>query len=88
MNFAGPLHPSELAKEMLHEQEREREEEHRKLADAQADREAVWALADFYLPPSVKEMAASWGMKETLTEIWRGAFIEGWRAAHRNGKPE
>ena len=53
------------------------------LENARADAKAVWQLADYYMPADVKEMAGLWKMENTLQEMWRGAFIEGWRAAHR-----
>ena len=58
-------------------------EEQRHIENARADAKAVWLLADFYMPADVKEMAGLWKMENTLQEMWRGAFIEGWRAAHR-----
>lgn len=58
-------------------------EEKRQIENARADSNAVWQLADYYLPADVREMAERWKMNETLIEMWRGAFIEGWRAAHR-----
>jgi hypothetical protein len=60
-----------------------RAEEALMVENAKADAKAVWPLADYYMPPDVREMADRWGMKETLIEMWRGAFIEGWRAANR-----
>lgn len=60
--------------------------EARLIENARADAKAVWLLADQSVPADVREAAERWQMKETLIEIWRGAFIEGWRAAHR-GKP-
>ncbi len=77
-------------KSVMAQWERERIEqetkERRALQDAKADQRAVWALADFYLPPDVCEMAMRWKMDATLVEMWRGAFIEGWRAAHRSSE--
>jgi Ni/Co efflux regulator RcnB len=65
-------------------EDRERKiEEQKQIENAKADAKAVWALADYYLPADVKEMADRWKMGSTLQEMWRGAFIEGWRAAHR-----
>jgi hypothetical protein len=60
-----------------------KEEERRMLENAQADAKAVWALADYYMPADIKEMAERWKIDNILQEMWRGAFIEGWRAAHR-----
>jgi predicted N-formylglutamate amidohydrolase len=58
-------------------------EEARMIENARADATAIWSLADYYIPADVREMAERWGMKRALTEMWRGAFIEGRRAAHR-----
>lgn len=58
-------------------------EEARMIENARADAKAIWLLADYYMPADTKEMAERWNMKETLAEMWRNAFIEGWRAAHR-----
>lgn len=77
----------QLSRQILREQAAAQMKEARALEDARADAHGIWALAEFYLPPSVKEMAQLWGMRETLAEMWRSAFIEGWRAAHRKGKP-
>ena len=57
--------------------------EKRRLADAKADGRAVWALADQYLPADVMETAERHKMSETMREIWRAAFIAGWRARDR-----
>lgn len=51
--------------------------------EAHQHSKAVWLLADYSIPPDVRELAKLWKMEETLIELWRGAFIEGWRAAHR-----
>ena len=56
-----------------------------RIEQARADAKAVWALADYLMPPDVKESAERWKMSETLQDIWRQAFITGWRAAH-NGR--
>lgn len=58
-------------------------EEARMIDNARADSKAIWQLADYYMPADVQEMAERWKMQETLKEMWRGAFIEGWRAANR-----
>ena len=65
------------------EERKRRAEEDRLLEDARADGKAIWPLADYYMPADVKEAAARWKMDETLQEMWRQAFIAGWRAAHR-----
>jgi hypothetical protein len=48
-----------------------------------ADAKAVWLAADHYLPDDVRESAKRWGMEQAICELWRNAFIAGWRAAHR-----
>ena len=58
-------------------------EEARMLENTKADAKAVWLLAEYYLPQDIKETAERWKMAEILPEIWRQAFIEGWRAAYR-----
>lgn len=63
-------------------------EERRVLDDAKADASAVWALAEFYVPPDLLE----WGIRHRIPEFARvvfiHAFIAGWRAAHRAEKKE
>jgi len=68
------------------EQDEAERRERRMMEDAAADKNAVWALADYMLPTDVREMAARWQMNETIQEMWRAAFVAGWRAAHR--RPE
>lgn len=58
-------------------------QEQRMIEDARADAMAVWALADYCLPADWDEFAKRNGMPETLREMWRNAFIVGWRAALR-----
>ena len=48
--------------------------------NANADAKAVWTLADYLMPADFKQMAMSLGMEETMKELWRNAFIAGWRA--------
>lgn len=57
--------------------------EQRMIDDARADAQAVWALADYLMPADAREFAERMGMAETLQEMWRNAFITGWRAALR-----
>jgi hypothetical protein len=59
------------------------DEESKCFQQVRADAKAVWALADYLMPADVKETAERWKMNETLQEIWRQAFIAGWRAAHK-----
>ena len=53
------------------------------MRDARSHNKAVWLLADYSIPPDTKEAAMRWGMEQTIMEIWRNAFIAGWRAAHK-----
>lgn len=52
------------------------------IAEARANANALWQLADMNVPGDVLETAARWGLTEVLPEIWRAAFIAGWRLAH------
>ena len=47
----------------------------------------LWALADLYVPTDVREAAARWKLENTLVEMWRAAFIQGWRASLRADRP-
>lgn len=76
--------PSPTLLQIFERERREQEiEELKRIENARADARAVWALADFYLPGDVVETADRLGVKETMSEVWRNAFIAGWRAAHR-----
>lgn len=46
-----------------------------------------WQLADESIPADVRQLAERWKMGETLIEMWRGAWIEGYRAAKRETSP-
>ena len=81
--FGIPSDHLSLADIWEQEERARKAKEARMLEDAHSDAKAVWALADYYLSVDVQETAERWNMKETLIEIWRNAFIEGWRAAHR-----
>lgn len=48
--------------------------------DAAAAR-ALWALADLHVPTDVREAAARWGLEHTIVEVWRQAFIAGFRVS-------
>jgi hypothetical protein len=50
---------------------------------ADEDRRLQDTLADHYLPADVKEFGERHGIPELTNEMWRGAFIAGWRAAFR-----
>lgn len=55
-------------------------DEERAAINAAAER-GLWALADLYIPNDVREAATRWHMEHTLCEMWRSAFVHGWRAA-------
>ncbi len=51
------------------------------------DKEAVaglWELADMYVPKDVRELGERHGSPALTAELWRSAFIQGWRAAMRS----
>lgn len=75
--------PSSVVDQWLRDREERKAAERRALEDARADQAAVWALADYYLPPAVRELGERHKMPETTSEIWRAAFVAGWRACHR-----
>lgn len=68
----------------LEEQQR-KAEERQMVENARADAQAIWLLADYCMPADFKEMSRDMGMEATLQEVWRNAFIAGWRAQHKNG---
>lgn len=72
-----------MAEKWAQEDAERKAAEARMIEDAKCDAKAVWALADHLMPPDVREMAERMKMTETLQEMWRGAFIIGWRAANR-----
>jgi hypothetical protein len=41
----------------------------------------LWALADVHMPPDIAEAARRWKLDQTLPEMWRSAFMAGFRAA-------
>lgn len=53
------------------------------IQEAHAHAQAVWLLADYSVPADIRELAKRWGMEQTIIEMWRRGFIEGWRAAHK-----
>lgn len=63
------------------ERRQQKAEEQDRIDAARADAKALWHLADYSIPADVKDMAQRWDMEQALQEIWRGAFIQGWRAA-------
>lgn len=73
-----------LMAEIWAKEEAERNaQEAKMIANAKADAKAVWALADCLMPTDFLETAERLKMQETMREIWRSAFIAGWRAAQK-----
>lgn len=56
----------------------------RMIANARADAKAVWALADYLMPADFKQLAENMKLDATMKEMWRNAFIAGWRARNRD----
>jgi hypothetical protein len=52
--------------------------------DQAAAEAGLWELADLYMPNDICEAAERWRLEHTIPELWRGAFIQGWRAAMRS----
>lgn len=75
-----------MAEKWALEEQQRKAEETRMIENARADAKAIWSLADHLMPADFKEMADRLKMSETMRELWRNAFIDGWRAAHR--KPQ
>lgn len=62
------------------------EEEDRKaeqVALRAAAENGLWALADHLMPSDVREAAERWRLDSIMTEMWRSAFIAGYREAHK-----
>lgn len=72
-----------MAERWAAEEAQHKAEEHRMIEDAKADAAAVWLLADYLMPADFKELARNMKMEATMQELWRNAFIAGWRAQHR-----
>ena len=51
--------------------------------DMAAAERGLWALADLHVPTDVREAAVRWKLENTLVEMWRSAFIQGWREHER-----
>lgn len=61
----------------------ERAEQERQEAMRRAAAEgALWQLAELHMPADVREAAARWKLDAVMTEMWRSAWIAGWRAAY------
>lgn len=56
----------------------------RLIEDAIADSKAVWMVADYFVPADVEEFFERHKIGVAGCEIWRSAFISGFRAAMRN----
>lgn len=57
---------------------------------AAADAAGLWELADIYMPADIREFAERHKLDATVPEMWRSAWIAGWRAAmhsKHNAKP-
>ncbi len=52
--------------------------------DAFANAAGLWELADLYMPPDIQEFADRHHLEHTVPEMWRSAYIQGWRAAMRS----
>lgn len=50
---------------------------------AAAAEAGLWALADSMMPPDILEAAERWKLDHILPELWRSAFVAGWRECHR-----
>lgn len=50
---------------------------------AKSDQRATWVLADYFLPADVKEFFERHGMLATGSEIWRTAFVTGFKVSLR-----
>lgn len=60
-------------------------EEHakKKVLPPKTDDRATWMLADYFLPTDVKEFFERHGMLATGSEIWRTAFVTGFKVSLR-----
>lgn len=47
------------------------------------DSRPLWQIADESIPADIKDAAERWRLKHTLREIWRSAFMAGWRASRQ-----
>ena len=80
-HFVRPDGRVSMAEKWALEEQQQKAAEARMIANAKADAKAVWALADYLMPADTREMAERMMMSETMQEMWRNAFIAGWRAA-------
>lgn len=65
------------------EDQAEKDRQQKMVDDAKADSRAVWMVADYFVPSDVQEFFERHGIGATGCEIWRSAFISGFRAALR-----
>lgn len=79
------MHPAVFQKMSRHD-DAQAAAQQRIEADRVAAEQGLWALADLYLPPDIREAAQRWKLDHSLTEIWRSAFIAGWRQAMRSAE--
>lgn len=59
----------------------------RKIAEAAADRAAVWAMAEEAMPPDVRDWCVRWKIAQLGEFLWCNAFIAGWRLAMSSRLP-
>lgn len=45
----------------------------------------LWEMADAAVPADVRESAARWKLDEVMVEMWRAAWVAGWRSARKTG---
>ena len=43
----------------------------------------LWEMADDAVPADVRESAARWKLDNMMVEMWRAAWVAGWRAARK-----
>jgi len=55
----------------------------RRAENAAAAEMGLWALADIHMPSDVREAAQRWKLGTAMEELWRSAFIAGWREHER-----
>lgn len=60
-----------------------REAERIALANAEADQIGLFALADLSMPPDIRDFGERMAMPEFGAQLWRCAFVAGFRAAIR-----
>lgn len=74
---------STLFEAIKKEEEQEELRKQRLIEDAMADSKAVWMVADYFVPSDVAEFFERHKIGVVGCEIWRSAFISGFRSALR-----